>query len=84
MEFLRHVRSSKSNHSGQVRVYGQLSTSLIIFSGVRQGRPASSFFISYAIKDVLQDAMFGILGSAVELIRENKVLSPKCRAAKHG
>ena len=72
-KYISVLRAIYSQTSGRVRVYGKLSSSFGISSGVRKGCPISPFLFNSVIDDVLHKALSGLQDCGVELLPGSRV-----------
>ena len=73
-KFVRIISSLYRSTTGRVRVYGKLSKSFSITSGMRQGCPLSPFLFNFIIDEILDHTIGGSNCSGVHLTTEGNLV----------
>ncbi|MES9976933.1 MAG: reverse transcriptase domain-containing protein [Candidatus Thiodiazotropha sp.] len=73
LKYVKLLEALYSQTTSRVRVYGELSNTFSVSSGVRQGCPISPFLFNFAIDDILQSVFASLPDNGVELYPGNKV-----------
>ena len=72
-KFINILKAIYATTLGQVRVYGDVSASFNITSGVRQGCPASPFLFNFAIDNVLESALIECETGGIQLLPGSRI-----------
>jgi hypothetical protein len=73
-KYVNIIRALYSHTSGQVRVYGELSTTFSTESGVRQGCPLSPFLFNFVIDAIMEECLQDATDRGVHVLPGSKLL----------
>ncbi|WP_353805836.1 reverse transcriptase domain-containing protein, partial [Acinetobacter baumannii] len=73
-KYVNIIRALYAQTSGQVRVYGELSASFPMVSGVRQGGPLSPFLFNFVIDEIMEECLNDTTESGVQVLPGDRLI----------